>query len=69
MSQEELNRALDELTEEIAHQIIFTLAPGATSDPLTAVKQLLYSYLESAQEQLAQDAIKEQWDEERAQQN
>jgi hypothetical protein len=40
MSQEELNRALDGLTEETAQQIIFTCQLGATSNPLTAVKQL-----------------------------
>lgn len=69
MPPEPMNRALDELVEETARQIIFTLAPGATSDPLTAIKQLLYDYLDQAQEQLAQDTIRQQSDEERAQQN
>lgn len=39
MTHEPLHKALDELTKETARQIIFTLAPGASSDPLTTVKQ------------------------------
>ncbi len=69
MTQEPINNALDELTEETARQIIFTCQPGASSDPLTSVKQLLYNYLDNAQEQLAQDAVRRQWEEEQNQQN
>lgn len=69
MSQEPLNAALDILTEETARQIIFTCQPGATSDPLKVVKQLLLNYLENAREQEYQDAIRQQWEEEHNQQN
>jgi hypothetical protein len=37
MSQDTLDQAIDELAEETALQIIFTMSPGATSDPLAAV--------------------------------
>lgn len=53
MSEELINEALNALTEETARHIIFTCQPGATDDPLTAVKQLLFTYLYQAQEQLA----------------
>jgi hypothetical protein len=69
MNQEPLNGALEELTEETARKIIWTLAPGATSDPFTAVKQLLYGYLEDAKEQEYQDALQQQREEEKAQRN
>lgn len=32
-------------------------------DPLTAIKQLLYSYLENAREQEYQNAGRQQWEE------
>ncbi len=69
MNQESLNIALDELAEETAQHIIWTMQPGATSDPLTAVKQLLFSFLERVQEQQYQEALQEHRDEEQAQQN
>lgn len=69
MSQGPFNEALDALTEETAQQIIFTSQPGTSRDPLPAVKQQLYDYLERAQELLAEDALRQQADEERAQQN
>jgi hypothetical protein len=48
MTDEPKQRALEELTEETARHIIWALSPGATSDPLTAIKQLLTSYLDHA---------------------
>ena len=69
MNQESLNAALNELVEETAQHIIWTVQPGAASDPLTAVKQLLFSFLERVQEQQYQDALSEHRNEEQAQQN
>lgn len=64
-----MNQALDELTEETARQIIWTLSPGATEDPLISVKQVLYTYLDQAQEQLYQDTVRQHWRDEQDQQN
>jgi hypothetical protein len=69
MNQDSLDQALDELAEETALQIIFTVSPGATGDPLPAVKPLLLRFLENAQEQLHQEALREQAKDEEAQQN
>ncbi len=69
MNQEPFNTALDELVEETARHIIWTVQPGAASDPLTAVKQLLFSFLEHVQEQQYQEALREHRNEEQAQQN
>jgi hypothetical protein len=59
MSQDAPDQALDDLTEETAHQIIFTCQPGATPDPLPAVKRLLARYLEAALAHLGQIGAEE----------
>lgn len=47
---EELNLDLEELTERVAEQIIFTVG-SAPFDPKAAVVRLLRQYLEQALEQ------------------
>jgi hypothetical protein len=60
MSQDRLNQALDELVEETALQIIFTVSPGPAGDPLPTVKRMLWKFLENAQEHLQQETLREQ---------
>ena len=71
---------LDTLAEETARQIIWTLqsprgtgfyeaAPEASGDPLPAIKQLLYNFLDAAREQEYQEALRQQLREEQEQQN
>jgi hypothetical protein len=68
MSQEPTKPALEQLTEETADAIIFTI--GATpGDPKQAIIQLLLSYLKRAHEQTHQGAPREPHLGERDQQN
>lgn len=64
-----MNQALEELTEETARQIIWIAQPGASDDPLTAVKQMLYAFLDAVQEQQYQEALQQHWRDEQDQQN
>ena len=67
MNQNPDHRALEALTEETARQILSTCQPGTTSDPLHAVKHLLYRYLHQAQQPLAQELLREAYDNKEAQ--
>jgi hypothetical protein len=66
MSEEPTN--LEQLTEQTAEQIIFTVS-AATDDPKAAIVRLLRQYLADAQEQAYEEALYEQQLEEHDQQN
>jgi hypothetical protein len=68
LSKESPNLDLEQLTEHMAEQIIFTIG-AATDDPKAAVVRLLRTYLAEAQEQAYEEALYEQQLEERDQQN
>ena len=50
MSEESTNLDLEQLTEQVAEKIIFTVS-AATGDPEATVMRLLRQYLADAQEQ------------------
>ena len=62
----ELSPQLDELVEETALKLLWTLQPGATDDPLPAVKRLLATFWEEAQEVAHAEAEAEAAQEEQA---
>jgi hypothetical protein len=68
MSEESTNLDLEQLTEYTVEQIIFIVGSGA-GDPKAAVMRLLRQYLEQAQEQAYDDALRGEQLEERDQQN
>ena len=68
MSKESPNFDLDQLTEDVAEQIIFVVGESR-SDPKAAVIRLLRQYLEQAQERTYDEALRGQQREERDQQN
>ena len=68
MSKESPNFDLEQLTEDVAEQIMFVVGESR-SDPKQAVIRLLRQYLEQAQEQTHDDALGGQQLEEHDQQN
>lgn len=59
MSEESINLDLEQLTERVAEQILFSIG-AATSAPKAAVMRLLRQYLADAQEQAYDDALRGQ---------
>lgn len=68
MKEESTNLDLEQLTESMAEQIIFTVG-SASGDPKAAVVRLLRRYLAEVQEQAYDEALRGQQLEERDQQN
>jgi hypothetical protein len=68
MSKESPNFDLDQLTEDVAEQIMFVVGESR-SDPKQPVIRLLRQYLEQAQERTYDDALRGEQREERDQQN
>lgn len=68
MSEETTNLDLEQLTEQTAEQIIFIVG-SASGDPKAVVMRLLLQFLEKAQEQAFEAALRGQQREERDQQN
>jgi hypothetical protein len=68
MSEESTNLDLEQLTEETAERILFSVGSGA-GDPKAIIIRLLREYLEKAQEQAFEEALREQRQEEHDQQN
>jgi hypothetical protein len=65
---EEPNLGLEQLAERVAEQIVFIIG-SAPTDPKAAAMRLLRLYLEQAQDQEYDEAVREQPLEEHDQQN